>query len=219
MRNLLFIILSITTIINLYASDHESYGSIYSDDDENTECIEWDPRWEPIKSVPENPQLPRLIEAKASLEHIICVLDLSPKIESDNSLEDRLLHIAIKHRHVPLVEELLRRNANVNFRSVTGTPLHTATDSSEENMIIVQQLILHGADVNATDFFGSTPLHHACYNGHIETVKFLLAHKANRTIKGGPCANMIQGEDINHYTPAWTAARRGFKEIADLINS
>jgi ankyrin repeat protein len=219
MKNRSYYLLSslLITTISLYASDYEDYeNTIYTDDDD-TEHIAWNGRWEPIEDIPENSQVSLLIEAHAPLEHIMCVLDLTPKSQST---ENQILHIAIKHRHVPLVEELLRRNADVNYRSPsTETPLHTATASREENMLMVQQLIQHGADVNAKDLFGSTPLHNACTNGHIETVKFLLAHKADRTIKGGVGARMIEGEDINDYTPAWTAARRGFLEIADLINN
>lgn len=35
-------------------------------------------------------------------------------------------------------------------------------------------LLFHRADVNATDNFMWTPLHHACYNGHLEIAELIV---------------------------------------------
>lgn len=43
----------------------------------------------------------------------------------------------------------------------------------------IQIAINHGADVNASDRFGITPLHKAVNNNNLEAVKLLLQMKAN----------------------------------------
>jgi ankyrin repeat protein len=54
----------------------------------------------------------------------------------------------------------------------------------------VKKLLKEGADVNAKDEFGWTPLHGAAILGHIEVVKLLLEHGADPNIKnnGGKTA-------------------------------
>jgi len=44
-------------------------------------------------------------------------------------------------------------------------------------------LVEGGADVNAAGDLGSTPLHEAVEQGHLEVVKFLLEHGASPTVK------------------------------------
>lgn len=202
---------------NICTSDYEypsDYEYLCDDDDENTkftEPYEFNPRQVLIEITPENPELFAAIAANAPLEHIIHFLDLGANIESQNPSGERPLHAAIKQRNIPLVEELLRRNANVNSAPplIASTPLHIATNSLEENIIIVKKLLEHGANINATDLLGFTALHYASIKGHTETVKFLLECNADTTKEALAVSN----------TPANEAKLRGFLEIADLIDN
>jgi ankyrin repeat protein len=76
------------------------------------------------------------------------------------------------------------------------TPLHLA--SAQAGLPLVELLLKHGADVNATDFADHTPLHGAAFAGNEDIIKALLAMKA----------------DPNHrnrqrVTPLFLAAMRG----------
>uniref|UniRef100_A0A3Q2PWR2 Myotrophin n=1 Tax=Fundulus heteroclitus TaxID=8078 RepID=A0A3Q2PWR2_FUNHE len=51
-------------------------------------------------------------------------------------------------------------------------PLHYAADFGQGD--VVAYLISKGANVNATDKHGITPLISACYEGHLPCVKMLL---------------------------------------------
>ena len=74
----------------------------------------------------------------------------------------------------------------------------------------VKQHIAVGADVNAKDRYGATPLHIATHLGHKETVELLIANGADVNAKGvtscGP-----------EWTPLHLAAWEGDKEIAELL--
>ena len=61
------------------------------------------------------------------------------------------------------------------------TPLCIAVTFN--NAETVQALLNTGTDVNATDNRGSTPIHHATQNKHIDAIKILLNANANPNIR------------------------------------
>ena len=79
------------------------------------------------------------------------------------------LHWAIGHSDLPLTHLLLEHGANVNTLGVT--PLHTAAICGQTSG--AQILIARGADVNARDRKGYTPLHEAA---HQEMAELLRRH-------------------------------------------
>lgn len=62
------------------------------------------------------------------------------------------------------------------------TPLHAAVAAGKTECMRV--LIEAGADCEAKNVYGNTPLHIACLNGHAEAVKGLLEHDINGTARG-----------------------------------
>ncbi|CAK4180429.1 unnamed protein product [Aphanomyces euteiches] len=60
------------------------------------------------------------------------------------------------------------------------TMLFDATSGQQDNPEVVRELIMHGANVNATDKGGNSPLYWASLRGHLNTVKELLANDARR---------------------------------------
>ncbi len=130
-------------------------------------------------------------------------------------------------------------SSSINFRERSSgkTPLILA--ASKGNLEICSLLVKHGADVNATDTWGSTALQESAYWGHLAVVAFLLKQGANvndggdggltaliRAASRGHklvCEALIKsGADVNlksknGQSPLNVAKAKGHKEIVALL--
>jgi ankyrin repeat protein len=70
---------------------------------------------------------------------------------------------------------------------------------------VIRLLADAGADLNAMEGEGQTPLWAACMRGHIEVVRFLLSRGARRDLKG------------EGLTPLQVAQKYRFEAIVDLL--
>ncbi|XP_054156102.1 26S proteasome non-ATPase regulatory subunit 10-like [Oppia nitens] len=121
--------------------------------------------------------------------------------------------------------------------STDRSPIHWA--ASDGNKELVRKLIADGADIDATDEMGWTPLMIACSAGHYDIVQTLVEHKAdiNAVNSTGQSALHYAASkdrlDIAKYlidsgchinlrdklnqTPLHRSASRGFHKIVDLL--
>ncbi|GFV46666.1 ANK_REP_REGION domain-containing protein [Trichonephila clavipes] len=79
------------------------------------------------------------------------------------------------------LRELLRKGADINeINAFEETPLHSAL-RRETDSGLIQQMVLHGANIDAKDIWGVTPLYCAVtrHGSDLETIKFLLEHGAD----------------------------------------
>lgn len=114
------------------------------------------------------------------------------------------LYIAAANNNTELVEELLKKGADVNTRFESQTPLIAAATYPE----IVKLLIDKGADVDAQDLRGQTALTRASYKGPIKSVKLLLD-------AGADIHKRVHG--LNGNTAFMEAVIGLQKEIAELF--
>jgi ankyrin repeat protein len=120
------------------------------------------------------------------------------------------LHVAVTNGRAEVVQILLENGADVNAKTNRGdSALHLACYGKRMagRKAIIRQLLLHGADVSAQNNVnvqnnvddllvddvagGSTPLHFAVNESNIESIKLLLAHGADISIKEGDGYNAL----------------------------
>jgi ankyrin repeat protein len=121
------------------------------------------------------------------------------------------LHLAAFFGRIPVVELLLSLGAPVNEVSQNPSalrPLHSAVAHRQPQVAleIARALIAAGADVNATQHGGWTPLHAAALHGNLPLVRLLL--------EAGAVANAKN--DIGQ-TPAALAKTKNHKEVIALL--
>uniref|UniRef100_A0AAQ6IDW6 Myotrophin n=1 Tax=Anabas testudineus TaxID=64144 RepID=A0AAQ6IDW6_ANATE len=91
---------------------------------------------------------------------------------------DKELMWALKNGDLDEIKSKLTAAVDVN-RTLEGgrKPLHYAADAGQED--VVEFLISMGADINAPDKHGLTPLMAACFEDHLSCVKVLLEKSSN----------------------------------------
>lgn len=89
------------------------------------------------------------------------------------------VHTGVFHNSFSALRQLLSAGASVSpCDGKSGrTPLHHAAEMGNSSM--VQFLISHGADINATTYSGNTPLHSAAGRGHEHVVSALVTAGAD----------------------------------------
>ena len=78
--------------------------------------------------------------------------------------------------------------------------------AKQGNLEAVKQHLADGADVNAKDKYGLTPLHYAAWQGRNEIVELLTANGAD-----------VNAKDVDGGTPLHEAASDGRKEVVELL--
>ncbi|KAG9398913.1 hypothetical protein AC1031_013997 [Aphanomyces cochlioides] len=94
---------------------------------------------------------------------------------------------------------------NAAQQELTTILLETVA-TTKENATLVHDLLVYGADMNAHDNDGNTPLHLATKNGYVTTVKELLSHKAN-----------VRIPNKNGWTPLHFASNEGNLDAVKLL--
>lgn len=85
-------------------------------------------------------------------------------------------------------------------------PVLLCSAASLGDVEALERMLAAGADLDAPDYEGRTPLHLAAGGGHLASVRWLLGHGAR--------TNLV---DHGGATPLWRALRRGHDEVAAVL--
>jgi hypothetical protein len=114
------------------------------------------------------------------LDEVREMLDAHPEVinQGIGGARSTLLHTAAYNGRTAVVNELLKRKADVNVRNTVGhTPLWDCVDN-RGNPDILTMLITNGADVSIPDNKGQTPLQVAIRKNRTEMAELLRQHGA-----------------------------------------
>lgn len=116
------------------------------------------------------------------------ILSSGVPVNATNQVGGTALMAACASYRVEVVDYLLRAGADPNIRTKEGqTALHTAVGSSpsmpDRQRDCVRLLLNHGADINAQDRCGITPLMNAAWFGCTPSVTELLNAGATAELK------------------------------------
>ncbi|KAL8691753.1 MAG: hypothetical protein Q9218_003102 [Villophora microphyllina] len=114
------------------------------------------------------------------------------------------LYKAIASRDAEEVTLLLKAGASTATSADWGTPVHHA--ASLDFHIIMAAFLSNGADIDARNWSGESPLHLACWEGFVQTVQALLAVGAD-----------IEAQDISGSTPLFKAALGRHPDCIQLL--
>jgi len=97
----------------------------------------------------------------------------------DTARRRTLLHLYAAHEEIQAVAWLLNNGASVSARTLDGRmPLHLAADRNNGTKVI-EQLLEAGADINARDEVGNTPLFYAKQSDKHKTIAYLQKREAS----------------------------------------
>jgi ankyrin repeat protein len=149
--------------------------------------------------------------ATGAQERLEQILQMDPSAINSYSVDGWTpLHLAVFFGRVNIVHLLHSKGADLNAVSKSDErvkPLHSAL-ANPNNAAVAQLLIDYGADVNATQALGYTPLHYAASYGLEGIVRNLLSHSVDRK------ARTIEGK-----TAQDLAIEKGHAAVADLLKA
>lgn len=125
------------------------------------------------------------------------------------------LHIAAQEHSLASMKLLIARGADINAKNgYWQRPIHLVIDEDEQtSTAFVSYLLEQGADIDAIDLNGNTPLHYNVFlgNGNVALAKLLVEKGANLCLKNRACFKNKLGNSIDR--AGWNPTLMGYSEL------
>jgi ankyrin repeat protein len=117
-----------------------------------------------------------------SLEICKIILPYISNINAKSVIGENALHIACHLQLYDIAEFLILNKININVydNETEFTPLHHCINVNNKRLI--ELLIRNGANVNAQDVYGNTPLHYAVMKENYEIFSLIITHKSIQNV-------------------------------------
>lgn len=147
---------------------------------------------------------------------VVLLLERGAK-ETAISRSAPLRHAALKNQ-LAEAEVLVKQSPTMvqGHDDLRRTPLHFAC--AQAGLPLVELLLKHGADVNATDFADHTPLHGAAFAGVPDIINALLAMKADPNQRNRQRVTPLFHAAVRGSLPAIEALLRGGADLKAVDN-
>jgi ankyrin repeat protein len=143
---------------------------------------------------------------------------------SQQTPEEKLF-AAVSNARFDVIKEVLAQKPNLDFRYETNNSFISSFGQDQNNILhaairqgcldFVKALVAAGADVNAANSKGETPLMLAAASRHLEMVRFFIAASADAKARDKAGRNAAYYSYAYHYTPNYL--RSLYKEKPDEV--
>ena len=138
------------------------------------------------------------IHRAASMEYVNIIEMLITEFKCDPMIKGyqgrSLLHFASSTRNIGLIETLIQRyrlDPITDLDACGSTPLHIAAICGQQEVVNLL-IIKYNCPVDIRNEGNETPLHLACYKGHLNVVKTLVEHGADLSVRNWQKTPLVQ---------------------------
>lgn len=138
---------------------------------------------------------------EGNINEIEAHLNHAKNLSTDINLES-MLHYAInncENNYFKTIEFLINRGADISSHNskLLETPLHRLCARAKPQVDVITMLLERGANVNATNLSGKTPVFYCNFNYSVELLNLLVKYGADINIKDKHGNTLLHDDYIN----------------------
>ena len=160
---------------------------------------------------------------EGNIDEITNYLNRDKNLNSDFKLES-ILHYAInnsQNNYFKVIELLVNNGADINSHhsEFLETPLHKLCARITPHIDVITMILKKGAEVNATNISGKTPVFYCSFNYSVELLNLLVKYGADINIRDKYKNTLLHDDYINCYDEHFEEFLKALISLDFNINS